>query len=45
VELLAELHKANFILSFSNQNFLNLQKTFKGQDNPQVKTTTYLQGI
>jgi hypothetical protein len=44
VELWADLHKARFILSFSKQTF-NLGKTFKGQDNPQVKTTTYLQGM
>jgi hypothetical protein len=40
------LHKASFILSFSKPNhFFKTLKYFKGQDNPQVKTTTYLQGM
>jgi hypothetical protein len=44
VEFWVNLHKANFILHFRNQNFFNHLKTFKGQDNPQLITTTQILG-
>jgi hypothetical protein len=40
----ANLHKASFILYFLNQNIFNHLKTLKGQDNPQMITTTHILG-
>jgi hypothetical protein len=44
VDQLANLHKASFILYFPNQNIFNHLKTFKGQDNPKMITTTQILG-
>jgi hypothetical protein len=41
---LANLHKTRFILYFPNQNICNHLKAFKGQDNPQMITTTQILG-
>jgi hypothetical protein len=40
----ANLYKASFILCFPNQNIFNHLKAFKGQDNPQMITTTEILG-
>jgi hypothetical protein len=40
----ANLHKASFILYFTNQNIFNHLKTFNGQDNPQMITTAQILG-